>query len=210
MAKVKVHYANFDYLDVTADSWSMTIKKGSFWGFEHITGDDIARIEVVTEQMVKRAGSAVSWGIIGGAIAGPAGAIAGVLLGGNGRETTFILETEDGKTLIGTAETHIFNALLREKLCFDELRKPVAPSPEMEQAEREYQAVKEESARLLAEHYREQGRPVALIDEEKEMKVGRVLREEDYRAWKERTGEIHELRAYAESTRYIIPDGMTL
>jgi len=210
MAKVEVHYANFDHYGVTANRWGVSISTGFFFGSKQITGANIARIEAATTQSVKRFGAATSWGIVGGAVAGPLGMVAGAFLGGNGNDTTFTLETEDGDLLIGTVATNVFIALVREKLRFDELKLPDEPTPEMERVEREFLASQEQYERERIALAKDKDRPIELLDEEMDSRIWRVLHEEDYRAWKERTGENHDIRSYAERTKFVIPEGMML
>lgn len=212
MGKVKVHHTNFDCYDAFATGWGISYKTGMFGGDKkNIFGSDIERIEAATEQSVKRIGSATGWGIVGGALAGPVGLVAGALLGGNGRETTFTLETSDGRTMIGTVATHTFNALVHEKLRFDEIKRPLRElQDEMQASKQRQDDLESEYHSILLDEAAKEGRPVHLIDFEKDDKIGRVLFEDDYRAWKERTGEIEELRAYAKLTKYVIPEGKTL
>ena len=211
MGKMKVHYASFPYDEIWAFSSGLTIKKGFFTRDEHINGDDIATLEPASEHNVKRFAGATGWGVVGAALAGPVGAVAGVLLGGNSSDTTFTLETYDGRVVIGTIPTKTFNGMLASKLKFDEMRRPLLEI--QEQMERDNQERKEFAARMdqmTIDQAVAQGRPRELIDPEMEIKAGRYLHEPDYKEWKDRTGESVAINDYILATGYKLPEDIPI
>lgn len=175
MAKVKVIYASFPYVEITASAHAVFISERVLQlRPEVILGNNIESLEAATEQGVKKIGGALGWGVVGGVIAGPLGAIAGAVLGGNHRETAFTLVMKDGRRLIGTVETGIFNALVAQKMRFN-----TVPAPQ------------------VVEEW-----PQPTFDDEMQMKADRMYAEPDYYAWKKRTGEIEKIKAWMFATGY--------
>lgn len=89
MAQVKVIGG-----DICKGAWQFTGMFGKvsmwrstpdhLWAGERIDlSADVERIEQLTEESVKRLAGTAGWGIAGALIAGPLGAIGGMLLGGN-------------------------------------------------------------------------------------------------------------------------------
>ena len=66
---------------------------------------DAEPVEVATEETAKNLGGAAGWGIAGGLLLGPAGLLAGALLGGRAKKkVTFICVFKDGKKILATAD----------------------------------------------------------------------------------------------------------
>ena len=77
-----------------------------FLGKTHtITKADVEEVTVATEDNVKRVGGTVGWGIAGAALLGPVGLLAGLLLGGKGKDVTFIMKLKDGKKMLATTDS---------------------------------------------------------------------------------------------------------
>lgn len=72
---------------------------------ETISFDDIEEIEEASEDNVKRIGGTIGWGAAGAALLGPAGMLAGLLLGGKGKEITFVCKFKDGRRLLATVDS---------------------------------------------------------------------------------------------------------
>lgn len=64
-------------------------------------------------------------GLAGTVLLGPAGLLAGLILGGRGKETTFICVFKDGRKFIGTASSGVFVELQKHVLA-SSFEKPVA------------------------------------------------------------------------------------
>lgn len=112
MSKIKVHAANFPYIEINATGGCVFVKTGAF----QITGETIhaskfITIESASEESVKKVGGAIGWGVVGGVIAGPVGMLAGAILGGNKKEVTFVAEIEDGRKFMGTTDNKTFLGL---------------------------------------------------------------------------------------------------
>jgi len=64
----------------------------------------IASVEVASEESVKRVGGAVGWGTAGALVAGPAGLLAGAILGGRGKDVTFVVVLQDGRRFLAKGD----------------------------------------------------------------------------------------------------------
>lgn len=182
MAKIKVHYANFPYQEISTGFGAITIKTSSFQMVgEVITGEKILSLEICTEKNVKKVGGALGWSIVGGALIGPAGLIAGAILGGNKNEVTFVIELKDERKLMGTVGHSQYTDLMAAKIKFDDILN--VPS--------RYESEVDE---LPASH-----------EEEMILKANRMYSEPDYMAWKVRTGEAEEIRAWMTKVGYYPP-----
>lgn len=66
---------------------------------------DIEEIDLASEESVKKIGGTVGWGVAGAVVLGPAGMLAGLLLGGKKKEVTFVCRFKDGKKLLATVDS---------------------------------------------------------------------------------------------------------
>lgn len=112
MAKIVVHAGDFvkgkgEY------SWgTLTLKteKNRVWG-ESFSVKDLDTVEVATEESTKKIGGTIGWGAAGALLLGPAGMLAGLLLGGKKKEVTFVAQFKDGKKFMGTTDSKTFTKL---------------------------------------------------------------------------------------------------
>ncbi len=86
-------------------------KHGSKFSYEHFPFNAIASLEAVSEESAKRAAGTVGWGVAGGLALGPLGAVAGMLLGGNGKDVTFVMHMRDGRKLMARGPMKDFTDL---------------------------------------------------------------------------------------------------
>lgn len=75
-----------------------------------LTGQ-LASVEMATEEAVKRVGGTIGWGVVGATLLGPVGMLAGLLLGGKGKEVTFIAVFKDGNKMLATTDSKTFTKL---------------------------------------------------------------------------------------------------
>ena len=68
-------------------------------------------VEIASEASVKRLGGTVGWGVAGAVLLGPAGMLAGLLLGGRAKEVTFVARFRDGSKFLGTTDPKTFTKL---------------------------------------------------------------------------------------------------
>lgn len=110
MAKIKIHAGDFKKGDM--NSFGSVFGQGSFTllsSAHPIMGETISitkvdELDLASEDSVKRMGGTVGWGVAGGVLLGPAGLLAGLLLGGKGKEITFICKFKDGRKFMGTID----------------------------------------------------------------------------------------------------------
>lgn len=114
MSKIKVHAGDFLKGEGSFSSMFKTItlltNQHSFAG-EAIPISNLETVEIATEESVKRLGGTIGWGAVGGLLLGPLGLLAGVLVGGRGKEVTFIARFKDGRKLLATADSKTFTEL---------------------------------------------------------------------------------------------------
>ena len=75
---------------------------------EAIPFTNLEEVEVATEDSVKKVGGTIGWGAAGAVMLGPVGLLAGLLLGGKGKEVTFVAKFKDGRKLLATTDGKTF------------------------------------------------------------------------------------------------------
>ena len=78
--------------------------------------NELATVEIATEESVKRLGGTVGWGAAGALLLGPVGLLAGLLLGGRKKEVTFVARFKDGRKFLATTDPKVYRKLL--SACF--------------------------------------------------------------------------------------------
>jgi hypothetical protein len=73
--------------------------------------ETLKSVEVASEDSVKRVGGTLGWGLAGVAVLGPVGLLAGLLLGGKGKDVTFVANFKDGRKMMATTDQQSFNKL---------------------------------------------------------------------------------------------------
>lgn len=76
-----------------------------------ISSDNIVDLSLATEENVKRIGGTVGWGVVGATLLGPVGLLAGLLLGGKGKDVTFVLKLKDGRKMLATTDSKSYTKL---------------------------------------------------------------------------------------------------
>jgi len=84
--------------------------KGKFFR-EKIPSFQIEKLDLATEESIVSVGGAAGWGIAGSVLLGPVGLLAGLILGGMGKDVTFICKFKDGRKFLGTASSNLFHEL---------------------------------------------------------------------------------------------------
>jgi hypothetical protein len=112
MAAIKVHAGDFLKGDssFTFGVLMLRTKEHSYAG-ETIPLNQLEHLEIASEESVKNIGGAIGWGAIGGLALGPAGLLAGLLLGGKKNEVTFIAKLKDGRRLLATTDSKTYTKL---------------------------------------------------------------------------------------------------
>lgn len=98
--------------DVTEGEWEF--KGGTLWGaFEQLDlHSDLAKISPQTEESVKKLSHTLGWGLAGMMTLGPAGALAGVILGGNRKQVCALLELKDDRKVLALMDSKIYQEML--------------------------------------------------------------------------------------------------
>lgn len=90
-------------------------KKGAFFR-ETIPSSQVEKVELASEESVVSVGGAAGWGLAGSVLLGPAGLLAGLILGGKGKDVTFVCKFKDGRKFLGTASASVFHELQKAVL----------------------------------------------------------------------------------------------
>lgn len=87
----------------------LTMKpKENMLGAETFSISEVESVDTATEESVKKLGGTVGWGVAGGALLGPVGLLAGLLLGGKKKEVTFVVKFKNGKKILATAGNDVY------------------------------------------------------------------------------------------------------
>ena len=85
----------------------------SLWGKKlSFFSSDIEEVALANEANVKKFGGAAGWGVVGGLALGPLGLLAGVALGGNKKEVTFVARFKDGRKFLATVDNKTYTKIL--------------------------------------------------------------------------------------------------
>ncbi|POB00162.1 hypothetical protein C2134_02925 [Chromobacterium sinusclupearum] len=115
MATIKIHAGDFPKGD--CQYYSSIISFPWTWG-DGLFGKkldlrkELQHVEVANEESVKKWGGTIGWGAVGGALLGPVGLLAGLLLGGKKKEVTFIAVMKDGKKILATTDSKTYTSIL--------------------------------------------------------------------------------------------------
>ncbi len=94
------HWGNFGLVLPTEKIWSIP---------ESINLNEmVENVEILTEENKHKLLGKAGWGLIGLATFGPAGALAGLLLGGKKKEIAFVCHLKDGKKFGRVSEVMLF------------------------------------------------------------------------------------------------------
>ena len=112
MATIKVHAGDFLKGDSQYLFGSFTLRtKEHYFAGETIPITELDMIDIATEEKLKKIGGTVGWGVAGAVLLGPAGMLAGLLLGGKKEEVTFIAKFKDGRKLLASTDRKTFTKL---------------------------------------------------------------------------------------------------
>lgn len=110
MSKITVHAGDFLKGETAVGEWSMLLKTPKHrWVGEEIYFSELDTVEQASEESVKRIGGTVGWGAAGAVLFGPVGLLAGLILGGKGRDVTFVATFKDGRKMLATTDSKTFS-----------------------------------------------------------------------------------------------------
>ncbi|RUO48972.1 hypothetical protein [Pseudidiomarina donghaiensis] len=112
MAKIQIHAGDLDHgawqfssllgvAIMTRASTASHLFKGETYNF----GTDFERVELLSEEQVKKLAGTAGWGLAGAVLLGPIGAIGGMLLGGNKKEVVIACYLKDGRKFMATTDS---------------------------------------------------------------------------------------------------------
>jgi len=113
MSKVKIIAGDFKNGDAQYSVGSFSAMRSNehwFWG-ESLSIKDFESIEVASEESVKKLGGTVGWGAVGALALGPIGLLAGLMLGGKGKDVTFIALHKDGRKFMATTDAKTYTKI---------------------------------------------------------------------------------------------------
>lgn len=79
--------------------------------WEKVSLAEVASLDVATEESTKRFGRAAVAALAGGLLLGGAGLVAGAFVGGNKKTVTFELRLADGRGVLATCASQVFQRL---------------------------------------------------------------------------------------------------
>jgi hypothetical protein len=71
----------------------------------------LTTVDIATEENIKKVGGAVRWGFAGGALLGPVGLLAGLLMGGKSKQIVFTVQFRDGRKMLVSGDTKAYTAI---------------------------------------------------------------------------------------------------
>lgn len=77
-----------------------------------IKAGELEQVEKASEQSIKKFVGTAGWGVVGGALLGPAGLLAGLLLGGKSKKISFVAHLKDGRSFLGTVDNKAYAQIL--------------------------------------------------------------------------------------------------
>lgn len=120
MSKIQIHAGDFNKgkgdISIMFGMCSITPPYGVGDGWtatRHTIGaGDIEEVAPASEENVKRIGGTVGWGAVGALALGPLGLLAGLVLGGKGKDVTFVLKLKDGRKMLATTDNKTYTKLI--------------------------------------------------------------------------------------------------
>lgn len=109
MTKIVVHGGSFDPAYVGTFKYNrLLLKPLNEAAAVAYTLQDLASVEIASEEAVKKLGGTFVWGLAGAVVAGPLGALTGLLVGGRKTEVTFLAGFADGRKLVATIDRRAY------------------------------------------------------------------------------------------------------
>jgi hypothetical protein len=115
MSTITIHAGDFDKGKAIfkGDYIGLPIKPGQgFANRDRLPIAEMEEIDTASEESVKRVGGTVGWGLAGAAVLGPAGLLAGLLLGGRKKEVTFVARFTDDRKMMATTDSKTYAKLV--------------------------------------------------------------------------------------------------
>lgn len=109
---IEIHAGDFKH-DKSSQflSDAFLMKKPDKFLREKILPSEIETLEEANEENTVSIGGAAGWGLAGTVLLGPVGLLAGLVLGGKGKNVTFVCKFKDGRKFLGTTTAKTFNKI---------------------------------------------------------------------------------------------------
>lgn len=78
---------------------------------EKISITEVEELEAASEENVKRIGGTLGWGATGAVLLGPVGLLAGLLLGGKGKEVVIVCKLKDGRKFLAVVDSGTYQKI---------------------------------------------------------------------------------------------------
>ncbi len=112
MSKVTVHAGDWAKGGSHAfDFGVFSLRREGAFMAETIHSNQLEEVAIASEESVKKIGGTVGWGAVGALALGPVGLLAGVILGGNKKEVTFVAKFKDGRKMLATTDSKAFTKM---------------------------------------------------------------------------------------------------
>ncbi|MEH3107153.1 MAG: hypothetical protein PGN09_07685 [Sphingomonas fennica] len=112
MGNVTVHAGDFQAGSADVRNGQIYLRPTAQSGVVSFSLGDLAEVSAASEEAVKRIGGTLGWGLVGGALLGPAGLLAGLLAGGRGKRITFVARFKSGRKILATTDAATYRTLL--------------------------------------------------------------------------------------------------
>lgn len=113
MARIKVHAGDFLEGKGQISGGAMVLRtEEKSWIGEAIPFTSFEELETASEDSVKRIGGTIGWGAAGALVLGPVGLLAGLLVGGRGKDVTFVGKLKDGRKILATTDSKTFTKMM--------------------------------------------------------------------------------------------------
>lgn len=116
MAKLKLHAGDFvnispshsfnGYFHLATDERTFKLINT-----ETINPNELEYLSIANEEAVNSIGGKIGWGAAGGLLLGPVGLLAGLLMGGKGKEVTFVAKFKDGRKFVATTDSNTWGKI---------------------------------------------------------------------------------------------------
>lgn len=116
MGTINIHAGDFKtgkHSQFMFGSFSLAHDEIGWTGYkmEAVPASKLERVELASEENVKKLGGTIGWGIAGGVLLGPVGLLAGLLAGGRKKEVTFIAIFKDGRKILASTDSKTYTKI---------------------------------------------------------------------------------------------------
>jgi len=104
--------------DITHGKWDYGYKEMRKMGLLNAKtislGSNVEKVEMLTEESVKKLSGTAGWGILGAAVLGPIGAIGGIIFGCRKKDICFACYLKNGKKFMAVSKAKIYQKIVAD------------------------------------------------------------------------------------------------